>query len=142
MGRELRDEVRALAWGSRLLERACTELSLSQYRVLALIASSPERAARLAERASVTRPTLTAVLDGLEARGLIRRGDVEGDRRGVLLEVTPEGRAGLERTEAALGERLSQVLARASDPGAVVAGLRALLAALEADWRERIGAPG
>lgn len=142
MGGDLGVGVRALAWGSRLLERACPELSLPQYRVLALVASSAERAARLAERASVTRPTLTAVLDGLEARGLIRRSEVEGDRRGVLLELTSEGRAALQRAEAAMGERLGQVLARAPDPGAVVAGLGALLAALEADWRERIGAPG
>lgn len=138
----MHDAIRALAWGSRLLERASDELSLPQYRVLSLVASSPERAARLAQRAAVSRPTLTAALDGLESRGLLRRTDVHDDRRGVLLEMTPAGRAALARAEAAMGARLAGVLSFAPDPGAVLTGLGALLAALEAERDALAPSPG
>lgn len=137
MDPELHEAIRALAWGSRLLERASGELTMPQYRVLSLVASSPERAARLAQRAAVSRPTLSAALDGLERRGLLRRRGVEDDRRGVRLEVTPDGRAALRRAESSMGERLAAILSRAPDPDAVVAGLGVLLAALEADLDDR-----
>src|SRR5215813_752766 len=44
-------------------------------------------------RAVGTRPTtITSVLDRLERRGHITRGPRLGDRRGVLIELTPSGR--------------------------------------------------
>ena len=57
--------------------------------------------ARLAERAAVSRPSLTGLLDGLEARGWVQRVGVEGDRRGVSLAVTPLGSAALKHAEQA-----------------------------------------
>src|SRR3954469_5211314 len=98
--------VRALAFGARVIERALDDMTLPQFRVLSLIASSPERASRVAEKAAVSRPSLTGLLDGLETRGWVRRVEVEGDRRGVGLEVPPEGRAALRAAEHAAEVRL------------------------------------
>ena len=65
-----------------MLERSLDDMTLPQFRVLSLIASSPERAGRIATLAGVSRPSLTGVLDGLVQRGWVRRVDVDGDRRG------------------------------------------------------------
>src|SRR5262245_38736893 len=120
--------VRALAFGARVIERALDDMTLPQFRVLSLIASSPERASRIAEKAAVSRPSLTGVLDGLESRGWVRRVEVDGDRRGVGLEVTGEGRAALRSAEHAAQARLEHVLAEitADQRHAVIVGLSAL----------------
>jgi DNA-binding MarR family transcriptional regulator len=115
--------------GARVLERALGDMTLPQFRVMALIASSPERANRLAERAAVSRPSLTGLLDGLEGRGWVRRVDVEGDRRGVSLEVTREGAAALKHAELAMTRELEDVLRSAGsdrDRARVIDGLDAL----------------
>jgi DNA-binding MarR family transcriptional regulator len=120
--------VRALAFGARVIERALDDMTLPQFRVLSLIASSPERASRVAEKAAVSRPSLTGLLDGLEARGWVRRVEVDGDRRGVGLEVTSEGRAALRTAEEAAQTRLEHVLEQvpSHERRAVLAGLHAL----------------
>jgi DNA-binding MarR family transcriptional regulator len=120
--------VRALAFGARVIERALDDMTLPQFRVLTLIASSPERASRVAEKAAVSRPSLTGLLDGLEARGWVRRVGVDGDRRGVGLEVTAEGRAALRAAEHSAEARLERVLEElpADERASVLAGLNAL----------------
>ena len=114
--------------GARVLERALDDMTLPQFRVMALIASSPERANRLAERAAVSRPSLTGLLDGLEARGWVQRVEVEGDRRGVSLEVTALGSAALKQAERAMTAELEDVLraGSAADRSRVIDGLDAL----------------
>jgi DNA-binding MarR family transcriptional regulator len=129
VGSELSAAVRALAMGARVLERALGDMTLPQFRVMALIASSPERANRLAERAAVSRPSLTGLLDGLESRGWVRRVDVEGDRRGVSLEVTRQGAAALKHAEQAMTRELEEVLRSTGsdrDRAQVIDGLDAL----------------
>lgn len=114
--------------GARVLERALDDMTLPQFRVMSLIAFSPERANRLAERAAVSRPSLTGLLDGLESRGWVQRVTVEGDRRGVSLEVTRSGAAALKQAERAMSAELGDVL-RSTDPAsraAVIEGLVAL----------------
>src|SRR3954464_10450954 len=83
------DSVRTLAIASRILERSLTDMTLPQFRVLGLVNRAPERPPPLPRQAAVSRPSLTGVLDGLEARGWVRRREADGDRRGVTLEVTP-----------------------------------------------------
>jgi len=124
--------VRTLAMTSRVVERALDDMTLAQFRVLTLIASSPERASRIAERAAVTKPSLTGLLDGLEAKGWVRRVDVKGDKRGVRLEVTARGRAAQHAAERAMSERLGEVLAvlPADERARVVDGLGCLTKAL------------
>ena len=118
--------------GARVLERSLDDMTLPQFRVLMLIASSPERANRLAERAAVSRPSLTGLLDGLETRGWVQRVTVEGDRRGVSLEVTKAGASALERAERAMTAELDEVLrAAGKHRSRVIDGLDALGAAIK-----------
>jgi len=128
-----------LAVAARLLERALDDMSLPQFRVLSLIASSPERAGRIATLAGVSRPSLTGVLDGLTQRGWVRRVEVHGDRRGVSLEITDDGRAALDRAQAATGERLGDVidLLEPAERQAALDGLAALGHAFQLDHARR-----
>ena len=45
------------------------------------------------DRLQVTRATVTGVVDSLERRGFVTRSANPSDRRSLLLEITPEGRA-------------------------------------------------
>ena len=111
----------------RVLERSLADMTLPQFRVLTVIASSPERANRLAEKAAMSRPSLTGLLDGLEARGWVQRVNVEGDRRGVQLEVTLAGEAALREAEKAMTAELQRVLRSSPDDRTtIIDGLDAL----------------
>jgi len=86
------------------------DLSLAQYRVLGLIAEGEAASSRIAEKMSVTRSSISAVVDGLVARGLVQRGARAGDRRLLPLTLTPTGQRVLVETNSAVGERLGAVL--------------------------------
>jgi DNA-binding MarR family transcriptional regulator len=63
--------------------------------VLAQLYDAPDdglRMQELEERALFTRSGLTRLVDRIEAAGLVRREPVPGDRRGVRVVLTPEGR--------------------------------------------------
>lgn len=93
---------------------ATVDLTLSQYRVLATLGEGCEAASRLAEKLAVSRPSITGVVDGLVARGLVRRDHLEGDRRRVDVGLTDAGRLLLAAADAAVeqrGERIEQLLA-------------------------------
>src|SRR5476649_821731 len=99
---------RALALAARALERAAAvrDLTLAQFRVLALIAAGDERSSLLAERLAVAKPTITAVVDGLVERGFVGREAVIGDRRSIRVVLTPAGVAALRAAEEEMGETL------------------------------------
>jgi len=79
--------------------------------------------------AAGTRPTtLTSVLDRLEHRGHIRRGTAPGDRRAILIELTPAGRRTAATIRQAVTELEHRALAALS--AEALAGLRAALQAL------------
>ena len=124
----------------RTLERACADLSLAQYRVLAMVASGDERASKLAERLAVARPTVTAVVDGLVDRGYLLREAVPGDRRSASIVVTPDGRARLAAAEDAMSARLEHLLAAVSDREAFVRGLAEIEGAMRTEMQERLNA--
>ena len=58
------DAVRTLARLSRLLERGAGELSLPQFRVLAMVEDGGDRASWLADRLALAKPTITALVEG------------------------------------------------------------------------------
>lgn len=101
--------VRALVRLARLLE-CSTDLSLSQYRVLAAVADGGERATHLARGLALAKPTVTAAVDGLVERGLLLRIPVPADRRSVRIALTEDGRRVLKEAEAAMVERLRAVV--------------------------------
>jgi DNA-binding MarR family transcriptional regulator len=59
--------VRTLARLSRVLEAADAGLTVPQYRMLSALSVGGLRAARLAERLAIRKPTATALADGLDA---------------------------------------------------------------------------
>ena len=70
------------------------ELGPVEYTVLTLIAENPGGSlARLARALAVTPPHITALVDRLEARGLVARNASDADRRAQVLSVTRTGAA-------------------------------------------------
>ncbi|MGQ0825710.1 MAG: MarR family winged helix-turn-helix transcriptional regulator [Actinomycetota bacterium] len=138
MEADQRRAVRAIAFAARKLERAAGELTVAQYRVLALVADGDERSTLLAHRLAVAKPTVTAVVDGLVERKLLTREAVEGDRRSLRLALTPAGRRALEHTEAAMADALEAVLATTHDRSAVLGALAELDDAMTRYFTERL----
>jgi DNA-binding MarR family transcriptional regulator len=124
----------------RALERACADLTLAQYRILAMVASGDARASKLAERLAVAKPTVTAVVDGLVDRGYLRREAVPGDRRSASIVVTTEGRARLATAEDAMSARLDKLLGAVSDRDAFLHGLVEIDAAMRSEMQTRLDA--
>ncbi len=131
---------RALALAARSLERATAarDLTLAQYRVLALVAAGDERSSLLADRLAVAKPTITAVVDGLVERGLVERSTVHGDRRSIRLALTKQGTAALRGVEKEMSETLERILAHASDRDAVLRALADLDDALAERSKARL----
>jgi DNA-binding MarR family transcriptional regulator len=134
----LTEAARALVRVARMLEHAASELTLPQYRLLVMVAGGDQRASKLAGRLALSKPTVTAAVDGLVERGLLIRSEVPGDRRAVDLSLTDDGRRALASTDAAIGERLARVLDRCADPALARAGLLQLSAAIEVVVAERL----
>lgn len=69
-------------------------LTPSQFDVIATLGDTDGMTcSELSEATLVTKGTLTGVLDRLEAKGLIRRDDVQGDRRCIRIRLTEKGEA-------------------------------------------------
>jgi DNA-binding MarR family transcriptional regulator len=105
---------RAAAGLSRQVDKAVTAvgLSVAQYRVLAILAERTDSAGRLAERLAVRPPSVTSLVDGLVAKGLVRRGADADDRRRQVLEVTGSGEAALAEADEAVATRLRELADR------------------------------
>ena len=96
-------------------------LAPSEWRVLATLASgTPVSIGRLAEIVVMRQPTVTRLLDRMEATGHVRRVPHEGDRRITLVTITPHGQAVTGKLVPLAREHEARVLApfgarRASD---------------------------
>src|SRR5262245_40089425 len=109
-------------------------MTLLQFRILCRLSERDYRAGELAQVLEVGRPTLTAAADGLERRELIERlRDVPGDRRGVLLRLTPAGDALHRSLETRAAAGISAALTETSrhERDALELGLRALERSLQ-----------
>ena len=60
--------------------------------------SLPQTPAALAEKAGVARATMTGLVDTLERDGLVTRKHDSGDRRMMLIHLTPKGQEALRRS--------------------------------------------
>lgn len=81
------------------------ELDMSQYLLLSMLAvddGKPSMPSELGATLDATRTQMTRLLDGLEARGLLRRHASASDRRSLELTLTPAGRRLLERAAPAV----------------------------------------
>lgn len=98
------------------LALAGLELSLAQFRILALLAAGAEVSSSLAANLAVSAPSITTVVDGLVARHLVDRRHGGGeDRRRVAVTLTPAGAEILERAEVAVAARLGSIVALLGD---------------------------
>lgn len=119
-------------------------LTLAQYRVLVFLDRGPRPATQVAALLGVTPSTVTSVVDGLCARGLVERRGDPGDRRRVVLALTDAGRDELGCGDAVVGDRLGLLLERLSPEQAegVLTGLEHLNRAMEEYLAERFGDAG
>ncbi len=85
------------------------DLSPSQYRLLLFLSEGNAAASAVAGRLAVSRPSVTALADGLEKRGLLHRQGDPSDRRKVAHELTEAGRQVLATADAAVAERISGI---------------------------------
>ncbi|MDR0253025.1 MAG: MarR family transcriptional regulator [Brucellaceae bacterium] len=84
---------------ARMIDLSCAQrlapyqLSESRFVILFLLQQEMEGLAPhlLAERAGITRATLTGLLDGLERDGFILRNHSQTDRRSILITLTDKG---------------------------------------------------
>jgi DNA-binding MarR family transcriptional regulator len=114
---------------NRAVRRIDAEMGLTPARASALsvlVFGGRRTIGQLAADEGVRSPTMSALVDGLQADGLARRVGAPGDRRAVVVEATPRGRRllqrGRRRRVGLLGDALADlaapdldVLARAAD---------------------------
>lgn len=88
-----------------------TGLSPARLSLLSVLVFGGTRTpSELAAAEQVTLPTISRLVDGLEADGLVRRGPHPGDRRAVRITATPRGRRLLERGRDRRVENLVELL--------------------------------
>ncbi|OLB63860.1 MAG: MarR family transcriptional regulator [Actinobacteria bacterium 13_2_20CM_2_72_6] len=107
------------------------DLTASEVNALGNLADGVARTVSELGAAVGTRPaTLTGILDRLERRGLVSRGTRPGDRRAVVIALTPEG----ERVAKVVRKSLLALERRllAGLPRDAIDGARAVLRALAA----------
>jgi long-chain acyl-CoA synthetase len=111
-----------------------SDLSLPQYRVLVLLGDGTAVASVLASKLAVSPPSVTAIVDGLVARGLVKRHSDGGDRRRVTHALTDKGRRVLSEADAETNARLEAVARHLAtrDHERAVAGLRLWYDAMDA----------
>lgn len=131
--------VRSIVCLSRAFEQACrgTDLSLPQYRLLLFLRHGPKRAGELAAEVAIKRPTLTALVAGLEKESRLRRVADETDGRGVRIEITSAGTAALERTEATLVEVVEKLCTTGNREG-ILATFDDLAGLIDGEFERRL----
>jgi long-chain acyl-CoA synthetase len=102
---------RVAAWLSKRVEVALAkmDLTLPQYRVLGILAEGSAAASGLADRLAVRPPSITAVIDGLVARGLVERKHEDSDRRRIALRLTEEGARVVAEADRSVDDYLSSI---------------------------------
>ena len=114
-------------------------ISFGDYAVLRVLEHEGPRGAlsptRLAEVVVRTTGGMTKTVDRLERQGLVRRSPDPGDRRGVLVALTPAGRRLCRTASASYTRGRQRLLGSLDDDEAVAidAALRRLVAVFESD---------
>ena len=99
------------------------DLSMAQYRTLLYLLGGSRRAGELAAANAVTKPTVTAMINGLRQAGWVTDAvDEAADGRVTRIELTVAGRERVTRFEDGLAERMEALL-----PGVDRAAVREFL---------------
>jgi DNA-binding MarR family transcriptional regulator len=85
------------------------DLSLAQYRTLLYLMGGARRAGELAAANAVTKPTVSAMINGLRQQGWVEEA-VDPDGRVTKIVLTAEGRDRVRRFEAELEARLEDLI--------------------------------
>ncbi len=111
---------RVIAWLSKRVEFALTpmDLTLPQYRVLGYLAEGSAAASVLADRLAVRPSSVTALIDGLVAKGMVDRKHEEGDRRRIALRITEKGTRAVAEANVAVDTYLASIAAHLPDEDA------------------------
>jgi long-chain acyl-CoA synthetase len=135
---------RAAARLARVVENALTpvDLSLPQYRMLIFLSEGgSEAASALAGMLGVSRPSVTALVDGLVARGLAQRCADPVDRRRVTHTLTAAGLDALHRADDAVERRMAELAESIPDEGDRIhayAGLEQWLGAMNTEREAKL----
>lgn len=89
---------------------ARVDLTTSQYRVLVQLTEGAEASSSLAAKLAVSRPSATAVVEGLVQRGLVDRRHSDEDRRRVSVSLTETGRQVLAEADEVVTVKLAELL--------------------------------
>ena len=137
------DGARAAARLARHVELALIEVGLSaaQYRMLIFLADGVAPASALATKLGVSRPSITALVDGLAQKGLVVRQDDPTDRRKVDLVLTPRGGEALSRADAQVAAFLAELFDELDEGGPTDAwgGLGLIFESLNRKRRAALG---
>ena len=112
-------------------------VSLPQYRLLLFLRHGPRRAGELAAQIAIKRPTLTALVDGLEKEERLRRVADEKDGRGVRIELTEAGHAALAKVEGELATLVDR-LCSLGNREALLEGLDDLSQIIDVEFERRV----
>ncbi|MFG2196067.1 MarR family winged helix-turn-helix transcriptional regulator [Streptomyces sp. NPDC048639] len=109
---ELLNAVRTVVRLARIAQQACEEggLTMPQYRALTSAARGRQRAYELARYAAVSRPAISALTNGMVKSGLMERGGLASDGRGVIFDITRHGMEVLASVDRLLVERFQETL--------------------------------
>jgi DNA-binding MarR family transcriptional regulator len=120
------------------------ELTMAQVRVLFRLRNhGPMASGSLANKLAVTLPTVTSVVDRLVGHGLVERRDDPDDRRRVIVALSADGAALVERIQQGRRARLAAAI-EALEPEqrhALIEGLSFLVDATERVERAEVAEP-
>ena len=106
-----------IAVATRSLGAAAEETTIAQYRALVVLASrGPRRLVDLAGALDVAPSTAGRMCDRLARKGLVRRHRARGDRRAVLVTVTPAGRQVVDEATGRRRALIADILTRLPVP--------------------------
>jgi MarR family transcriptional regulator, organic hydroperoxide resistance regulator len=104
-------------------QRSGESLSHAHLRALFVLTTEPEvTAGRLAREAELNSASVTAMVDQLEARGLVQRRRDGQDRRAIWISLTDLGRSEVAEQEARWRRQLAEAFAGTSDAELEAAG--------------------
>jgi DNA-binding MarR family transcriptional regulator len=100
---------------TEMRSRRSADLSIPQFRGLGFLDRNPGASlSSLADFLGLTSPTVCKMIDGMVLNHLVSRDPSAIDRRKVILNLTPEGRAILEKARQGTMSRLTDLLAALS----------------------------
>ncbi|AAK41588.1 MarR family winged helix-turn-helix transcriptional regulator [Saccharolobus solfataricus] len=102
-------------------------LSYLDFSILKATSEEPRSMVYLANRYFVTQSAITAAVDKLEAKGLVRRIRDSKDRRIVIVEITPKGRQVLLEANEVLRNLVNEMLSDVENVEELLEGLNKIL---------------